>query len=366
MKRALATLACAALLGGCASAPRPASLSSAAEAESAPAVVQARTRAPQAHARAQELLRQAEAAYDEGRQADAELLGEHALAAYRRAVIEARLATAETRRAEAEAKLADAERALAALDNQNKRALSEAENLELKLKVVREILPVPASATASPERERARLDAARSFALEARLLCTSARLLQPDRESLAPHFTKLDELDKRIETKALPAPLDEARVERTSCLRELTLTRRPVTQLAPGTPHADGLLSELSGSGLMPTRDDRGVVVTLREVFRGSADITPAARERLQGLGRVAKTHPTFPVLVVVHSSKSGYIERDKQRAQAVAKVLTEQGAGRVETHAAGTAQPLLGSEQASSAARNERVELVFVAPGAT
>jgi outer membrane protein OmpA-like peptidoglycan-associated protein len=365
VNRTLRIFAASALLVGCASAPRPVSLTRAADADRAPAVAQAKTQAPQAHARAQDLLRRAEAAYSDGKQAEAELLGEHALAAYRRAVIEARLAAAEGRKADAEAKLAEAERALANLDEQNRRALSETENLELKLKVVREILPVPSSATASADRERARLEAARAFALEARLLCASARLLEPERSSLPAHFSKLDELDRAIASKALPAPLDEARTERTSCLRELTLARRPATQRAPATPQADALLSELSASGLSPTRDDRGVVVTLRDVFKGD-DIASSSKERLQGLGRVAKTHPAFPVLVVVHSGRGGTAERDEKRAKSVSLVLTEQGAGRVESHGAGSAQPLLSSDQATSAARNERVEVIFVSPSST
>jgi outer membrane protein OmpA-like peptidoglycan-associated protein len=361
LNRTLSLLSAAALLAGCASAPRPVSLTRAADADRAPAVVEAKSQAPQAYARAQDLLRRAEEAYSDGRQADAELLGEHALAAYRRAVIEARLAAAEGRKADAEARLAEVERELASLDEQNRRALSEAENIELKLKVLREIIPVPSSDTASVERERARLEAARAFALEARLLCASARLLEPERATLVARFAKLDELDRTLASKALPAPLDAARAERTSCLRELTLARRPSTQKAPATPQADALLSELSGSGLNPTRDDRGVVVTLREVFKGE-EITSAAKERLAGLGRVAKTHPAFPVLVVVHSARGGSAERDLKRAKSVAALLTEQGAGRVESHGAGTAQPVV----VGGDARNERVEVVFVAPSST
>lgn len=362
MNRSLAVVALGALLAGCASAPRPVSLTRAAEAERAPAVAQAKNQAPQAHARAQDLLRRAEAAYEDGRQADAELLGEHALAAYRRAVIEGRLAAAEARKAEAEAKLAEAERALAELDEQNRRALSETENLELRLKVVREILPTPSSGAASAERERARLDAARAFALEARLLCSAARLLEPERATLPARFAQLDELDRTIAAKALPAPLDAARAERSSCLRELTLARRPLTQRAPASPQADGLLAELSGSGLTPTRDDRGVVITLRDVFKGE-EFTASAKEQIAALGRVAKAHPSFPVLVVAHSARGGSAERDEKRAKAVALLLTEHGAERVESHGAGSAQPVLSHHLPAAPARNERVEVVFVAP---
>jgi outer membrane protein OmpA-like peptidoglycan-associated protein len=351
-------------LAGCASAPRPGSLNDARAASTAPAVVQAKAHAPQAFARAEELRRRAEAAYDDGRHADAELLGEHALAAFQRAVIAGRLATVETRAAAAEAELAERSRELTGLDEQNRRALSDAETLELRLKVVREILPVPGSEPATPERERARLEAARAFGLEARLLCLAARMLEPGRETLKERFVKLDALDQRLRGAALPAPIDEARAERTSCLRELTLTRRPVTNKAPATAHADTLLAELSGTGAAPSRDDRGVVVTLRDVFASAkGDLSAAAREKLASLGRVAKAHPSFPILVVAHSSKGGAAERDGTRAQAAAKVLTEQGAGRVEALGAGAAQPLLDPSQAGASARNERLEVVFVAP---
>jgi len=349
-------------LWGCASAPRPAALNDARAASTAPAVVQAKPRAPQAFARAEDLRRRAEQAYEDGRHSDAEFLAEHALAAYQRAVIAGRLAAAEARAASAEAKVAERERELAALDEQNKRALSEAETLELRLKVVREIMPVPGSEPASPDRERARLEAGRAFALEARLLCSSARLLDAERASLKERFAKLDDLDKRLASGSLPVPIDEARAERSSCLRELTLTRRPQSQKS-AAGQADTLLSELSGTGVAPSRDDRGVVVTLRDVFARGDEIPAAAREKLASLGRVAKAHPTFPLLVVVHSPKGGSAERDKSRAQAAAKVLSEHGAGRVEALAAGAAQPLLDPSQPGAGVRNERVEVVFVAP---
>jgi outer membrane protein OmpA-like peptidoglycan-associated protein len=363
--RALLLWAGVVLSLACASAPKPRVLTDADAASHSPAVTQAKSRAPQAFARAEDLRRRAQLAHDDGRHADAEFLAEHALAAYQRAVIEGRLSAAEARAADADAKLAARQRDLGALDEQNRRELSEAENLELRLKVVREILPVPASAAATPERERARLDAARALALEARLLCSASRLLEPERASLKERFAKLDELDQRLHAGTLPAPIDDARGERSNCLRELTLTRRPVSQKAPAAGQADTLLSELSGTGLAPVRDDRGVVVTLRAVFASGNDLSGPAREQLTSLGRVAKSHPTFPVLVVAHSGKAGSIERDKLRAEAVAHLLTEQGAGRVEAYGAGSAEPVLDPTQPSSAARNERVEVVFVSPSA-
>jgi outer membrane protein OmpA-like peptidoglycan-associated protein len=69
---------------------------------------------------------------------------------------------------------------------------------------------------------------------------------------------------------------------------------------------------------------------------------------------------------VVVHSGRGGTPERDQKRAKSVSELLTEQGAGRVESHGAGSAQPVLSGAAAASAARNERVEVVFVAPTST
>ena len=98
-------------------------------------------------------------------------------------------------------------------------------------------------------------------------------------------------------------------------------------------------------------------------MFARGEEIPAAAREKLASLGRVAKTHPTFPLLVVVHSAKGGPTERDRSRAQAAAKVLSEHGAGRVDAVAAGAAQPVLDPGQPGAGLRNERLEVVFVAP---
>src|SRR5439155_1677628 len=66
---------------------------------------------------------------------------------------------------------------------------------------------------------------------------------------------------------------------------------------------SDELLSEVSAmGGLSPMRDDRGVVVTLRELFAAS-QLTREGRDRLVALGRVAQSHADFPVQVVVHAT---------------------------------------------------------------
>ena len=112
--------------------------------------------------------------------------------------------------------------------------------------LAREALPVPKSGPAgSPEREKARLQAARALAMQARLLCSAARLLDPKRAELAAAFKKLDELDERLNGGG-SAPIDDARAQQSACLRELTQTRRPTTQKNPASAATDTLLARLS------------------------------------------------------------------------------------------------------------------------
>jgi outer membrane protein OmpA-like peptidoglycan-associated protein len=351
-----------AALWSCASTPRPQGMKDAASTRRAPAVEQAKRLAPQAHARAELFYDKAQKAFDDGDLAGSQILSEQALAAYGRAVIQARLVQAETRRAESQARLLEAEKLLQTLDEQHKRALVEAEALELRAKVLRDALPLPASAPASPERERARLDAARSLTSQAKLLCLAARLLAPERERIASGLTKVDALEQRLLTKPAPVPIDEASQLRSECLSELTLARRPEAQKNPAFGGADRLLSELSNGDWLPFRDDRGVVVTLRGVFAGDK-FEPHAEERLAELGRIAKAHPEFPVLVVLHTARADAKGVGPKRAARVADALRVAGAARVEAQAVGSTQPVLPPSRAGAAERNERVEIVFVAP---
>ena len=113
-------------------------------------------------------------------------------------------------------------------------------------------------------------------------------------------------------------------------------------------------------ASLEPSRDDRGVSVAIRNAFDGAV-LSAAARERLVALGQVAKAHPDFPVLVVVHGAKARATPADVDRASTPAQTLREAGASRIETKAVGDALPV--AIPGHDAKRNERVEVVFVAP---
>jgi hypothetical protein len=359
MSRRLPVLAVLALVG-CATPARPQIMGEVARTREGNAVADAKKTAPQAYARAALFEKRAEQAYENGDGATAQVLSEQALAAYLRATIEARLTRAELGLAEAKVQeKAQAER-LAQLEAEQQRVAAEAADLELRVKVVRDAEPLAKSEPASPERERARREAARAIVTQGSLLCVAARLVEPGRSALGPLLAKGEELRKRLETPA-PAAIDDANALRSDCLRELTLARRPRAQQNPALGESDALLTELSRADLLPFRDDRGVVVSLHAAREGGK-LSAKVNDKLAELGRVAKAHPQFPVLVVSHDAKAS--AKDDGLAARAAQALGAAGAPRVEAQTAGANAPVVPPERTGAAARNERLEIVFVSPG--
>lgn len=351
---------------GCASAPRPRVLGELDRTEASARVAAARSEAPQAAARAALLRERAEQAHAAEDPAAAQILGEQALAAYQRAVILSSLARADARAAGAEAKLARVEAELRQVNEIQQKLEADTRALELRLKVARETLPDPVSGRPqSPDRELARREAARALVAQARLLCTAARLLDAKRPSLDAAVSQLSDLEGRL-PKAAFAPIDEARVSRSTCLRELSTSRRAKIQANPASPAADKLLSELSDASLLPSRDDRGVVVTVPRPFEKDDQLSAEATKRLGTLALVAKSHPDFPLLVVVHSSARLPEERENVRSVRASTALRDQGAPNVTGTSVGSALPGLDPKRPGAAARNDRLEVVFVAPTAS
>ncbi|MGK4007095.1 hypothetical protein WMF31_31020 [Sorangium sp. So ce1036] len=352
-----------ALLGACAPIPRPAVLDELDHVRAGAAAAESRRHAPGAFARAEKLRREALAAFDQGDGAGAQILGEHAIAAHAHAHALSRVARAEAAEAEAKAQGADREASLSALEAEQTRVAAEIEALDMRTKVARDAQPVVPSGKADPARERARLAAARSLALQARLLCGAARLLiapeQPDttapaesaaaavqaqsgtaaaqpgtaaavaqpgtaaaqaQPDTAPRdaalVTQLEEATAAIKkldaslaeaggpARAAPTPIDQASRARAGCLAVLTAARRAATPVSRAPGVGDALLADLSAAGTWsPVRDDRGIVVTLRGLFAGGT-LTRAGEARLRDLARVSAAHPAFPVAVVVHSDR--------------------------------------------------------------
>jgi flagellar motor protein MotB len=343
-------------------------------ARSTDAAKDAAARAPEAYARAEQERAFARAAHASGDDVAANLHAERALAAYEHAGAIARLSRAIADLADAQKTLDDATAQEQSLAASRAKLDLEAQDLERRAQVARDRLLPAASGPAAADREAARLAAARSLAVEARLLCGAARLIGASAAGLSEAQGEVDKLDARLSPAAPASPpgakagthsevIDDAGLVRAHCLDVLTRSRR-VTGGNQGD--ADALLSELSASGGWdPTRDERGVVVTLRGAFQG-ATLTDDGEAKLENLGRVAAAHPSFSVQVVVHdaqppAAKDGV---DGRRADAAVKALVTGGAaaGRVKAELAGARAPAVDPGDSRLRARNERVDVVFVA----
>jgi hypothetical protein len=352
---------------------------------------EARTYAPGALAHAEKLRREANLAFAAGDSAGSQIIGERALAAYAHAQALSRIARTETATVDAEAKLRAAKKELTELDAEQARVAAEAEALELKIRVARDAQPIQPSNKAPPEREKARLAAARSLALQARLLCAGARLLTggsgeasaasapASAEKLAAQLEEaaraLAKLDAELGPAATAAPIDAATRARAGCLAALTAIRRAATPVSRAPGVGDALLAELSAAGsYAPSRDDRGVSITLRGLFNegraptkdGSGLISPAGAARLAEIGKIAAAHPAFPVEVILHHDKVLAPKDEpvhRARAEAIAKAIAKAAHGlKIEPIVAGNAVPLV-DPAGTDRARNARVELVFVTP---
>ena len=365
MMRAAPFCLCAVLaLAACAPTPRPEVMREVDSARASAAVQEAAKAAPQAYADAELRRAHAEEAFNENNPVSAQILSEQALAAYTRATVQARLARARATLADEQTRLAKATAQQNDLDSQQQRFLLEAEALETRLKVARDAEPLPVNAPASAEREAARVAAVKALLSQAKLLCMSARLLDPNRESVSPLLGKVEDLSGKLATP--PAPIDDAVAVRSGCLKELTLARRPATQKAPAAGITDALLAELSASSLLPFRDDRGVVVTLRALFDAKDQLSTNASTELDTLGKVAKAHPEFPLLAVVHGAQGNASTRDATHAAAVADALRKSGAPHVAAETAGASLPVLDPARPGASERNARVEVVFVSPSSS
>jgi hypothetical protein len=362
-RRSLVTLVIRALGAGtmtaCASAPRPVAMQEVTSVRSSPATTESRRWAPQEYADAELLHTRAERAYRAGDIESAQILSEQALAAYDRTTVLARLARAERRHTAVARRLSEAQKELQTLEQQRQALDVEARDLETQAKVVRDAEPLQPSEPSTPDREEARRHAALALASRARLLCVSAGLL--DQKSPALETLKsLDALESSAKQRDAGAAIDEARRLESQCLSQLVSIRRPATASRPGAVSADALLSELSQSGgFFAFRDDRGVVVVLRDVFARD-QLTPAAQQSLHRLGVVAKRYPDYPVLAVFHGAGPSPSSR---AAEALARALTQAGAATVTTQMVANAQPVVDPTLPGAAARNQRVEIIFVAP---
>jgi hypothetical protein len=338
----------------------------------APAARDGANLAPLAFARAEQERKLAQQAYDSGDDVAASLHADRAIAAYAHAVVLARLARATNDASDAKAANDYADAQADKLEATRVGLEHDAQGLEQQIVVARELLLPAPTGPADPAREAARLVAARALATQARLLCNAAQLLVPTATGLADAQKAVVDLDASLEPGAKRAAgasplIDVAARARAGCLDVLTTARRSADSSSTGL--ADSLLAELSAAGGWdPVRDERGVVVTMRDVFHG-VTLTPEGEKKLANLGRVAGAHPTFGVQVVLHDAappSAAEAADDQKRADAAVQALVAGGAAaaKVKGETAGARAPIVDPTDAKARVRNARLDIVFVAPG--
>lgn len=362
------------LCAACASAPRPQALTSLDEQATSPRGVEAKQLAPQAFHHSRQLADEAQRAHEEGNDELAALLAEQSQVTLEQAFVLARAAKADTRRSNAQRAVDTSTANLAAVDGQQAALLAQTEALELRTRVIRDALPLSTSGkAASPEREQARREAARALVGDARLLCVAAQLLQGDPEKVRKQLEAVATLEREIEQSWRTVPIDAASKARSECLSLLSAARRsraagtaaPAGSKSPAGAQlqpVDMLLDELSRAGQQPQRDDRGVVVTLRNTFEGN-HLAAAAQKRLTELARVANAHAQYPVLLVLHQARGKPSAADTEKLNSAKQALQSAGVAAVQAELAGSNQPVVPTSHPRAPSENARLEVVFVAP---
>lgn len=343
---------------GCARPPRPAVLAEADRASRSPASADASTQVPQAFARADQLRRESQEAYERNQIAASSILAERALVAYERSAVLARIAKAALVGETAKQQLARWEEELRTLDAEQARLTADVEALELRVKVLKDAEPLAPAGKADPEREAARRTAAREILADARLLCAAARMVEPRAPGADEADAEVGRAETALGTAGRTAAIDEARRARSRCLTVLTSTRRAATQTA--TVNADQVLAELSArGGMAPMRDERGVIVTMTP-----EQVAPRhPKGALEEAAAVAVAHPEVPVLVVAWPrDPAGAADQSKARqaGEGVVSSLTSAGvkAERIKLEVATTPYP---SARPRRGPASDRFELVFV-----
>jgi hypothetical protein len=362
--RLVPLLVCAATALGCAPPPKTPALDDMDRVRAASGAQEGAALAPEAFAHAEQERSLAIQLHSTGDEEGAELHANRAMAAYAHALAIARLAHATAEVTDAEKAFSDANVKEQALEASRAKLEQDAQDLEKRVHIAEERLLPALSGKAAADREAARLVAARSLFMEARLLCDAARLVAPDSIGLSDIEGDVSKLDASLSKGAHPAPIDDAARARARCLDVLTRARRGGDQ----TGAADALLSELSAAGgWSPSRDERGVVIVLGEAFHG-AELTADVAGKLKELGHVAAAHAGFAVEVVVHDAQAHPAKdtTDAKRAEAAVQALVAGGATmtKVKSELAGTMEPLVDPSDAKGRARNERLEVTFVSPG--
>jgi hypothetical protein len=312
-----------------------------------------------------------------GDEVTAALHAQRSVAAMQRAFVVARLAKASADETQAKAASADASAALQKTHAERAKVEADVDELEKKLRIAREVALPPESGATDPARAAARLRAAASLVAEARLLCGAARLLDPQAKGLAEAETAVTEADAQIKGPAKPAaagkqkplePIDSAGRARVGCLAALTQGRRGTGETSQRAEDPDVLFAELSASAAqrtpssLPARDERGVMLTFRDVWKGS-DLTETGKQALAQVALVARSHANVGVQLVVHESETRPAAETQKKIDTALAALEAGGVpkGRLRGENAGASINVVSPADSQNRGRNARLDVVFV-----
>ena len=377
MRRAAWPLVVALAAAACAPIPAPQVLSEADRISQSPAALDAKEHAAPSWARAEKRRLEAHEALDKGPAARAQFLAEEAIALYNEGIALSRLAKATLREKAHQVEHDTLAAELRELDAQQARASSEVAALEARLAALTALADTTATGA---EAEAKRRDGARAFLLQAQLLCAAGRAVGDGGQAGSDAELKkdLDAADAQLVALAAElgdakkqAPMEAVAKARAACSALLGRARRAGSTKAASLQTGD-LLEQLSamaassGALMAPERDERGVVVVLRELFDGDS-LKPGAKERLAELDRVSAANDRFPIAVVLHSDKPlSAAERQKWQARgaSIAGALGAVSKTKKLVFVADDAEPLVG-RKSPERALNARVEIVFISPEA-
>ena len=294
------------LFAACASLPRPVVLDRSLSTSKSTAMADVQQRAPQAFARAEQLRLKAEEALSNDKPVLSEALAEQALVAFERAALQARMVQVRQRLAETMLEVEQRTQQVAELAALQTRAAEATKQLELRLEIEKHALPRAAiEPGGGVRRATARVEAARSIAQSAQLLCVAAKLLAPENDSVGGVLREAEDLASGLQTLQPHEALAQAMDARMRCLTLLSEVRSKDRRLSSADP-ADALLSKLSPSlaELRPHRDDRGIVLTAYDIWSEAGELTRQGRELLDRIVPIARTNDLNMLVVVYRDGK--------------------------------------------------------------
>ncbi len=131
----------------------------------------------------------------------------------------------------------------------------------------------------------------------------------------------------------------------------------------------EALLKASAQIGASAKREERGVVVTLYDMFdKNETEITPEREQLLKKLAVVAHKYPDYPIVVEGYTDargrKADNITLSSSRAETVASFLVQQekiDVNRVKAAGFGPARPVADNSTREGRAKNRRIEVVFL-----